>query len=1064
MLNKKIKVAIYSFLLVFILIALFYSGTNILNSLHNQPKNSVVGGRTDGFWDVIGTYIKPNNILGYDWLVNGVNKHINFNTVVGDSGYGIRDNNGDIEAKHSGGSWFKLAVGGGGGISLTDLSNTATGLTYNNTNGVTSLTPGYEIPQTASTSNWQTGYTGRLQWDGGNTNLFPSTGRASLGLGSMSLENNNGSTTITTVGTIGTGTWQGTTIKNGYIASSSFWKGYTDFSASNPITYNSNTGAIGWTNSNNYITLGSISASSPLSYNNGTGIFSVSSGYSIPLTASTTVWNNKQDALTFPLAANLGGTGSTSLNLNLMNDVSYSNPITNQILSWNGTDWINTDPGSVSVNASLVYYLESGQSSISSYKNLTSSPTSSSETSISTTTSLASGKVLLASFVTATTSPNRTSYDAGIWEIMSYASANNILSNTYIVTDFYRRSSGGTETFLFSATSSNINTMTPSDFSVDSIQSSFSASSTDRIVAKYYAVTNSAGGITVTLYLQGSVNASHFHTPFSAQHNDLAGLQGGANGEMYHLTQSQYNNFPNLITLSNLSSTATGLTYTNTTGVFSLTSGYEIPKTASTSNWQTAYGWGNHALAGYLTTESDPVVKALSGIITSNGSTISAITNNSSNWDTAYTDRLKWDGGSTGLNAVNGRTSLGLGSMALESNTGSTTITTLGTITALTVSGTTTIQKALVDSTGSTGTPGQLLSSTGTSTDWITIAGGGDMLKANNLSDVASSSIAANNIGNPWGTISGQIPVWDNLTNKWKYDESFLFASTTNDLTIGSSSVIKGGTDTGFAVAITDDNKNLLVLASASTTQYSRIDYQGTGRTFTSGVGNSAETAYGLANDWYVFDYTASKTRMVIDANGNVGIGTSSPSQMLTVGATTSQQFLVNNVGAIIGLTGISGITGTIDFSGATTFKIPTSATLISTSSGSIGIDTTSGQFRYNDGAATRTLAYYIAPSLTIASTSWTTSATTTIPMGVAFNAETWTNLSCFTDTATTTIRFGDGTNYIPNYTATTTPTSVSLSSNNSFAALEKRYIQIWNFTGTPNYLTCTIKKSYDAD
>jgi hypothetical protein len=31
-----------------------------------------------------------------------------------------------------------------------------------------------------------------------------------------------------------------------------------------------------------------------------------------------------------------------------------------------------------------------------------------------------------------------------------------------------------------------------------------------------------------------------------------------------------------------------------------------------------------------------------------------------SEWDTAYTDRLKWDGGSTGLNASTGRTSLGL--------------------------------------------------------------------------------------------------------------------------------------------------------------------------------------------------------------------------------------------------------------------------------------------------------------------------------------------------------------------------------------------------------------------
>lgn len=102
-------------------------------------------------------------------------------------------------------------------------------------------------------------------------------------------------------------------------------------------------------------------------------------------------------------------------------------------------------------------------------------------------------------------------------------------------------------------------------------------------------------------------------------------------------------------------------------------------------------------------TESDPIVKAINGLVKSNGTTIGAvvsgtdiktinstsilgsgnisiapmvypgtgiplstgsawgtsITNNSSNWNTAYTDRFKWDGGSTGLTASTGRTSLG---------------------------------------------------------------------------------------------------------------------------------------------------------------------------------------------------------------------------------------------------------------------------------------------------------------------------------------------------------------------------------------------------------------------
>jgi hypothetical protein len=39
------------------------------------------------------------------------------------------------------------------------------------------------------------------------------------------------------------------------------------------------------------------------------------------------------------------------------------------------------------------------------------------------------------------------------------------------------------------------------------------------------------------------------------------------------------------------------------------------------------------------------------------------------NWNTAYAERLRWDGGSTGLNPATGRTSLGLGTLATQSGT-----------------------------------------------------------------------------------------------------------------------------------------------------------------------------------------------------------------------------------------------------------------------------------------------------------------------------------------------------------------------------------------------------------
>lgn len=68
-----------------------------------------------------------------------------------------------------------------------------------------------------------------------------------------------------------------------------------------------------------------------------------------------------------------------------------------------------------------------------------------------------------------------------------------------------------------------------------------------------------------------------------------------------------------------ISSAITAITYTTSTGEFSLTSGYEIPTTASTSDWQTAFSWGNHALGGYLTTISGLNISLLtndSGYIT----------------------------------------------------------------------------------------------------------------------------------------------------------------------------------------------------------------------------------------------------------------------------------------------------------------------------------------------------------------------------------------------------------------------------------------------------------------
>jgi len=62
---------------------------------------------------------------------------------------------------------------------------------------------------------------------------------------------------------------------------------------------------------------------------------------------------------------------------------------------------------------------------------------------------------------------------------------------------------------------------------------------------------------------------------------------------------------------------------------------------------------------------------SLTGLVIGNGtSAFTTTTNNSTNWDTAYSERRQWDGGSTNLVAATGRTSLGLGTLATQNANG----------------------------------------------------------------------------------------------------------------------------------------------------------------------------------------------------------------------------------------------------------------------------------------------------------------------------------------------------------------------------------------------------------
>lgn len=101
--------------------------------------------RTENPWQILGggTYLSTTSVTGYDVLINGTSKYLNFNSLSGSTGYGFRDNSGTMEFKNSGGSWAAFAspavtsILAGSGITVSSPTGDVTiGLDYDAVGGM----------------------------------------------------------------------------------------------------------------------------------------------------------------------------------------------------------------------------------------------------------------------------------------------------------------------------------------------------------------------------------------------------------------------------------------------------------------------------------------------------------------------------------------------------------------------------------------------------------------------------------------------------------------------------------------------------------------------------------------------------------------------------------------------------------------------------------------------------------------------------------------------------------------------------------------------------------------
>lgn len=239
--------------------------------------------------------------------------------------------------------------------------------------------------------------------------------------------------------------------------------------------------------------------------------------------------------------------------LDNLSDVVISTPAVDQILKYNGVEWVNSEPSSISPGSGISLYLDGTASDIVGYFSLNEFPTSGVEVGDTVAVTSGGGAVLIETYATDSAGLGGTTIEGGVWEFNTYAAVDSNTGVSTVRIDAYKRTSGGTETLLFSVNTPELVGTVAALYTITSVQTSFAINSTDRLVLKYYGETTSVTSRNITVYHNGIEHYSHLHTPLVVRHNDIAGLQGGSASERYHLTLAQHTDVANATNLNTAS-------------------------------------------------------------------------------------------------------------------------------------------------------------------------------------------------------------------------------------------------------------------------------------------------------------------------------------------------------------------------------------------------------------------------------------------------------------------------------------------------------------------------------
>lgn len=288
-----------------------------------------------------------------------------------------------------------------------------------------------------------------------------------------------------------------------------------------------------------------------------------------------------------------------------------------------------------------------------------------------------------------------------------------------------------------------------------------------------------------------------------------------------------------------------------------------------------------------------------------------------------------------------------------------------------------------------------------------------------------------------------------------------LFASSTAVLTYASSTAftvtgnsylgtVSSGVWNGTTIAIADGGTGLTAIGASSTVLTTNGSVAQWNKLATSQLTN--DSGFG----------TGSVTSIATTYPITGGPITTTGTLALAFGTTTTSNW-VHQIFTSLVATNASTTNATT----TNTFTVPVKAALVTPLAGNVGIDTTSGQFRYSDVNGTTRVLDPVIDSAFVFATSSLGTGTTTFKVAGFSRGTTYTSMACTSSgSGTFTAVLGDST-ATSTYVISTTGLSRSfttLSSNNTFVAGEDVWYDIGSVVGTVVNPTCSRTRTITSD